>query len=176
VSPTGDSAGQFEWVTVAVLGRTRGNRGELTATSFSSRPERFRNLREVYLFGDGRRAEVETAWFHEGRLILKFRGVDSISEAERLVGFEVRIPRGERVALEAGEYFVSELIGCRVEERDGTVLGRVRDWQEYGGPPLLELENGMLIPFARSICVEIDPGGGRIVVELPEGLKELNAS
>ena len=41
---------------------------------------------------------------------------------------------------------------------------------------LLVVEGGLLIPFARSICVEIDPAAKRIAVELPEGLKELNRS
>jgi hypothetical protein len=33
-----------------------------------------------------------------------------------------------------------------------------------------------LIPFARSICVEIDPAAKRVIVELPEGLEDLNRS
>ncbi|MBV8906968.1 MAG: ribosome maturation factor RimM, partial [Acidobacteriia bacterium] len=54
-------------------------------------------------------------------------------------------------------------------------LGKVVDWHEAGSG-LLVLQSGALIPFARSICVSIDPAGKRIEVELPEGLKELNAS
>ena len=49
------SSPEAEWVTVALLGKTRGNRGEITAFSLSSKPERFESLREVYLFGAGRR-------------------------------------------------------------------------------------------------------------------------
>lgn len=48
------------------------------------------------------------------------------------------------------------------------------EFLEYGGTPLLELESGLLIPFARAICTEIDPQGRRIVVQLPEGLKDVN--
>ncbi len=163
------------WVTIAVLGRVRGNRGELTAVPLSSRPERYQDLVDVYLFGDGSRYRVESVWWHERRLIFKFEGVDSISEAEPLAGAEVRIPRDERMALESGEYFVSDLVGCEVIDRaTGTSLGTVADWLEGGGPGLLELSTGLLVPFARSICVEIDPAARRIVVDLPAGLKELN--
>ena len=80
------SSPESEWVTVALLGKTRGNRGELTAFSLSSKPERFENLREVYLFGSGQKYEVEETWFHLRTLIFKFRGVDTISDAEKLVG------------------------------------------------------------------------------------------
>jgi 16S rRNA processing protein RimM len=169
------SSSPAAWVTVAVLGKTRGNRGELSALALSSKPERFESLREVYLFGGGERHEVESAWFHEGTLILKFRGIDSISDAEKLRGAEVRIPRGERISLEPGEFFESDLIGCDVADvTSGQSLGKVAGWQDAGGAGLLVLEDGLLIPFARSICVEIDPQARRIGVQLPEGLADLN--
>jgi 16S rRNA processing protein RimM len=167
------SSGSADWVTVAVLGRARGIRGEVTAISFS-KPERYESLREVFLFPEGSRREVESAWFHDNRLILKFRGVDTMSDAERLAGCEVRVPLGERIRLEPGEYFESDLIGCEVVERDGGAsLGRVTALQDAGGSGVLEVEGGLLIPFARAICVAIEPEARRIVVDLPEGLKEL---
>jgi 16S rRNA processing protein RimM len=170
---------EAQWVTVALLGKTRGNRGELTALALSSKPERYETVREVYLFGTGAREagekqEVESAWFHDGTLILKFRGVDSISDAERLCGCEVRVPIAERARLEEGEFFESDLIGCEVVERPtGQSLGRVSAWQDAGGAGLLVVGD-LLIPFAREICVEIDPAARRIAVQLPEGLKDLN--
>lgn len=165
------------WVTVARLGKTRGNRGEITALALSSKPERYQALREVYLFGSGDRYNVESAWFHDGTLILKFRGIDTISDAEKLVGAEVRIPRSERITLDPGEYFETDLVGCEIIERGtGQSLGRVSGWDDSGGAGLLTLESGLMIPFARAICVDIDPAARRILVELPEGLKDLNPS
>ena len=169
------SLSDSEWVTVAVLGKARGNRGELTAYSLSSKPERYTGLTEVCLFGSGERFEVESTWFHQGTLIFKFRGVDTISDAERLSGSEVRIPKSARTPLEPGEFFHSDLVGCDVIDRSsGESYGRVSGWLDSGGPGLLEVEGGLLIPFARAICVEIDPEARRITVELPEGLKDLN--
>jgi 16S rRNA processing protein RimM len=166
------------WVTIALLGKTRGNRGEVTAISLSGKPERYRQLREVYLFGSGERYEIETTWFHNGTLIFKFLGVDSISDAELLSGLEVRVPLAERAPLEAGEFFQSDLIGCEVIDRaSGVRIGAVTDWDDGGGAGLLVIdEGGLLIPFARAICVEIDPAAKRIAVELPPGLKDLNRS
>jgi 16S rRNA processing protein RimM len=162
---------------VARLGKTRGNRGEITAVALSDRPDRFQALGRVYLWGSGAplEREVERAWFHDGTLIFKFAGVDTISDAEPLAGMEVRVPAAERIALEAGEFFQSDLVGCEVVDRKtGAALGRVEAWQDAGGPGLLVVEGGLLIPFARSICVAIDVKARRIAVELPEGLKELN--
>ncbi|MBZ5579155.1 MAG: ribosome maturation factor RimM [Acidobacteriia bacterium] len=166
-----------DWVTVALLGKTRGNRGEITALPLSSNPERYQQLREVHLFGSGQRCEVESTWFHNGTLIFKFRGIDSISAAELLNGAEVRIPMSERAPLEPGEFYQEDLVGCEVvDRRTGALLGRVLGWQDSGGPGLLVVEGGLLIPFARTICVEINPAAKRIGVELPEGLKDLNPS
>jgi len=168
-----------EWVTVALLGKARGNRGEVTAIAFSSKLERFETLREVYLFGPGQDAprpmEVETVWLHQRTLVFKFRGVDTISDAERLSGLEVRLPWSERTALEPGEFFESDLVGCQVvDRRTGEALGCVSGVQDAGGSGLLVVDDDWLIPFARSICVEIDPVARRITVELPEGLKDIN--
>ena len=64
-----------------------------------------------------------------------------------------------------------------VELGTGRVLGVVEDWQEYGGPPLLQVKaqdgREILIPFAKAICREIDVAGRRIGVDLPEGLDDL---
>ena len=144
-----------QWVTVAVLGRVRGTRGELTAIDLSGRPGRLEALVDVWLFGDGARREVESVWYHDGRPIFKFRGIDGIGDAEPLVGAEVRVPFSQRAPLEPGEFYQEDLIGCEVVERGtGERLGRVAKFHEHGGTPLLEVEGGLLIPFARAICVE----------------------
>jgi len=168
---------QDAWVTIALLGKTRGNRGELTAIPLSDKPERFQALTEVYLFGQGERREVETTWFHNGTLIFKFRGIDTISSAEPLTGCEVRVPMAQRAALEPGEFFQSELIGCEVfDHHSGERIGRVTDWQDGGGAGILVVDGRLMIPFARAICVEINPAAQRIAVNLPPGLKDLNQS
>ena len=163
------------WVAIAVLGKTRGNRGEITAFSLSSKPERFQALREVFLFGTGQRFEVESTWFHMGTLVFKFRGVDTISDAEPLTGAEVRVPAADRAPLDENEFFQSDLIGCDVfDSSGGERIGTVTGWEDSGGHGLLVVDDTLLVPFARSICKEIDPVRRRILVELPEGLKDLN--
>jgi 16S rRNA processing protein RimM len=170
-----------DWIAVAVLGRPRGIRGELTAVSLSSKPERFASLKLVRLVpADAGEAvclhyEVESVWDHGGTLVFKFAGVDSMNDAEKLRGAEVQVPASERVELGPGEYFHSDLIGCEVRERiSGRVVGKVTDFQEYGGPPLLEVDGGrLLIPFVKAICVDIRPADKLILTELPEGLESL---
>jgi 16S rRNA processing protein RimM len=172
-----------QWVTIARLGRAWGNRGELAAIALTSKPERFQQLQEVFLFREGEPVgaggiEVEKVWEHGREWVFKFRGVDTISQAELLERAEVRIPLVDRLPVERDEHYVSDLMGCEVRDgATGELLGAVTGWQDAGGSGLLEVGNGdepLLIPFARSLCVEIDTVKKKIVVNLPEGLKDLN--
>ena len=174
-----------KWIAIALLTSPRGIRGEIQAVPFSDNAERFQSLKGVFLFGaEGTEAEplrldVESVWEHRGRAIFKFRGIDTIPDAEKLRGKEVRIPLGERPQLPQGEYYQSDLVGCEVVERaTGELVGQVKGWQECGGPALLEIAGAdgkeILVPFAGSICVEIDTAARRIRVDLPDGLKDIN--
>ena len=165
-----------DWVTLAELKRARGLRGELFADPVGASFERFRpGLQATAAFGhDQRQVEVERSWVFKDRLVLKFVGIDSRTEAEQIQGWEMRVPASERIPLAEGEYYVSDLQGCRVETTGGRCLGEVTGWQDNGRQLLLEV-GILLVPFVRAICTTIDPAGRRIVVELPEGLEEINA-
>ena len=168
------------WIAVARLARAWGNRGELAAAALTSKPERFQKLKEVFLFREGRavapgRFRVESVREHMRSWLFKFQGVDTISQAEALEQSEVRIPAEERLATEEDEHYLSDLMGCEVRERStGDLVGVVTGWEEAGGAGMLEVGGEMLIPFARAICVEIDTRAKKILVNLPEGLKDLN--
>jgi len=85
----------------------------------------------------GEKYQIETNWFHSGTLVFKFRGVDTISDAEALYGREVRIPASQRTPLDEGEYFQSDLLGCEVvARRTGESLGHVTAWDDGGGTGL----------------------------------------
>ena len=80
----------------------------------------------------------------------------------------------ERGALPEGEYFQSDLLGCYViDAATGKCLGLVAGWQQYGGPPLMEVRvdgREVLIPFVSSICRQVDLTARTIAVDVPEGL------
>jgi len=191
------------WVLVARILRARGNKGEVAAEILTDFPERLTKLREIFL--DGPQGEPEcvklrSCWLsqnHRGQAVFHVEGVNSISAAEKLRGRALLLPLEQRVVLPAGQYFVSDLVGCSVFETPATppalasspcslgeapaLLGTVRDVQfpgeELAGTPLLEVDTSqgeILIPLAEDICTKIDPRARRIDVVLPEGLRDLN--
>ncbi len=105
-----------------------------------------------------------------------------MSDAETLIGCEIQIPRHERAELEPGASYVGDLVGCIVRVReDGAerALGPVEDVQFGAGEaPLLVVREGrreFLIPFAEAYIRRVDTQGRTILMELPEGMLELDA-
>jgi 16S rRNA processing protein RimM len=168
-----------EFATIARIRRPQGRRGEVAVELYTDFPERFGEGSRVSLWLNGqprRDMELEDAWPHKGGMILKFAGVDSITDAEKLAGWEVQVPAAERVALEGAAVYVSDLIGCKVIER-GEELGTIVDLDDRTGTPVLTVktpQGELLVPFATEICRVIDTDRKVVEVELPEGLRELN--
>ena len=167
-------------IIVARAVRTRGLKGELVADVLTDFPERFESVSEMTgVAPDGKRKqlELESYWFQNERMILKFAGYDTIDSAKELVGFEFGLPEAERVELPENHYYDWELEGCSVESKSGLRVGKVREVMRTGGVELLVVENEgrpeVLIPMAAAIVVEIDVTGKRIVIDPPEGLLEL---
>jgi 16S rRNA processing protein RimM len=164
-------------VAVGRIFRERGRIGELTAEIYSSQTGRAEKLKDVVLSLAGlkRPVQVERLWYHNGRPVFKFVGIDSISDAEIWRGADLLAPESERARPEPGEYSHADLIGCEIWAPEP--LGIVRGIDDYGGQTLLRIEKSgggeMLVPFAKAICREIDVARKVIRAELPEGLADL---
>jgi 16S rRNA processing protein RimM len=161
--------------------KTQGRRGEVAVELHSDVPDRFRvGLRLFALAQDNtrRKLQIEELWPHKELLVLKFVGVDSISDAEELIGCELQIPRSERAQLESGWNYVSDLIGCVVFD-PGREIGKIADVQFGAGEaPLLIVGTGdkrYEIPYAEAYLKSVDLEHKQIYMQLPEGMLELNA-
>jgi len=189
------------WIVLAHLLRPQGRKGELLAELFTDFPERFEERKQVFLAPSGfegeaaqaRSAEVVSFWLpvgkNEGRIVLQFAGIDSITQAEGLAGLEVIVAGEERTPLDDDSVYISELIGCTVYD-GSTVVGVVVDIQfpttadgarrREEAAPLLEVadEDGdeILIPFAKAFVVGVDTKAKRVDMNLPVGLLDVNRS
>lgn len=178
-----NTSGRF--LAIARIVRPQGRRGEVAAEILTDFPARFRQAQAVFLEVPGQGpqpAQLERAWPHKGRIILKFLGTDSIESASRLRGLQVLIPWEQRAPLPPHHYYLCELQGCRVvRERGGKEIGTVTEVEPTGGVDVLHIRradgNGeVLIPLAQEICTRIDRATRTIVIDPPEELLELNES
>lgn len=168
-----------EFVTIALVRKTQGKRGEVAAEVHTAVPDRFQpGMHLSALLEDGQRRDLvlEEFWPHKGMIVLKFAGFDTISDAETLLHAELQV--SERAQLEHGWTYVSDLVGCRVWDREREI-GSVKDVIFGAGEaPLLLVTQGKQefeIPFAETYLTEVDPADKTIRMNLPEGLLEVNA-
>jgi 16S rRNA processing protein RimM len=170
-----------EFITLARVAKTQGRHGEVAVELHSDVPDRLhQGLRVFALAEDGSRRElkIEDAWPHKEFVVLKFAGVNSISDAEPLVRCELQVPQSERAQLEPGAAYVSDLVGCTLldHEREVGVVTDVRFGA--GEAPLLVVgaeKSELEIPFAQEFLVRVDLDRKHIEMNLPEGLLEVNA-
>ncbi|MGB7209959.1 MAG: ribosome maturation factor RimM [Pyrinomonadaceae bacterium] len=168
----------MDLITIAKVAKTRGLRGEVIAELLTDFPERFDGLVDVTgTFEDGRQVDlkIERHFFQKNRIVLKFTGYDTIEQGEDLRGIEISVPESEAVELDTDEFFDWQLEGCRVETIGGETIGTVRELLRTGGTEVLIVagtEKEFLIPFAESICVEVDVDNKLIRIDPPDGLLE----
>ena len=172
--------------------RPQGRHGEILADILTDFPERFAERKRLFLVasetGHGsaaknsspREVTLEHHWLHKGRIVFKFTGIDSISDAETLRGLDVAIPAGERAPLTDGAVYIGDLMGCDVVDVANTppaAVGRVADVDRQAALLVVEDAKGaeVLIPFAQAYLEKIDLDAKRIEMRLPAGLLEINA-
>ncbi len=166
---------------MALVIKTQGRRGEVAVELHTDAPDRFqREMRLWALAKDGRRREivVEDLWPHKNFLVLKFAGIETISDAETLVGAELQLPSSERAHLEPGWTYLSDLIGCTVVD-GGREIGEVVDVRFGAGEAALLVVKGEAklpyeIPFAEAYLEKLDLERKQVRMKLPEGLLEVN--
>jgi len=171
-----------EFITLARVVKTQGRQGEVAAEVHSDIPDRFTagmKLSALSPEGTRRELEVEQMWPHKNLLVLKFGGVNSISDAEALVRCELQVPRTERAQLESGWNYVSDLAGCKVLDH-GQEIGVIEDVQFGAGEaPLLIVVDGagknFDVPFAEAYLGGVDLAQKQVRMLLPEGMLEINA-
>lgn len=171
-----------EYISLARVLKTQGRRGEVAVEVHSDIPDRFIEGMRLFALderGVRRQLKVEELWPHKGGLVLKFEGIDSISDAETLLRCELQVPETERAQLETGWTYVSDLTGCIVFDGDREV-GKI-EGVEFGAgeAPLLIVRGGAKtsyeIPFAEAYLASVDVAAKRVRMKLPEGMLEINA-
>ena len=111
----------MQFITLARVLKTQGRHGEVAAESHTDVPDRFVEGMRLYALaehGQRRELKLEGWWPHKGLVVLKFEGIDSISDAETLQRCELQVPASERAELEPGWTYVSDLVGCSVFNRE----------------------------------------------------------
>lgn len=166
-------------IAIAYIGRTKGVRGHVKAELLSTDLQRFDSAESIVVQKQGQpdRALKLQHWKpEEPGVLLKFVGIDTPEEASKvLVKAYVTVARDDVPALPADTYYIFELVGCRVEDETGKILGQIEEVLEMPSADVyvVQGERGeILVPAVADYIVEVDTTGQRVVVR---GIEDLLA-
>jgi 16S rRNA processing protein RimM len=165
------------YLRVGVISSTHGIKGEVKVFPTTDDPERFKELKQVYL-DTGRDfilLEIEGVKFFKQMVILKFKGIDNINDIEKYRGKDLLISRDNAVKLEEGEYFIYDLINSEVVTDEGEPLGILTEIMATGANDVYIVKTvegkELLLPSIKECILKVDVENKRITVHLLNGLR-----
>lgn len=161
-------------VVIGTVVAPHGIRGEVKVRMETDFPERFEELEEVWLqpkSGPGRMAGIEGVRFHQNVVLIKFEGCDDRNAAEELRDADLRISKEDLVELEAGQFYIHDIIGLDVYTTEGRHLGQVTEVLQGPANDVYVTPMAM-IPALKQFVREIDLEERKMIVEPVEGLTE----
>jgi 16S rRNA processing protein RimM len=138
------------------VGRPHGTDGAFVVEGGSQDPRRFERGASLLVGGEPATVVVSRR-VGKGCVAIKLdRAVER--------GAELAVRREDLAPLESGSYYVADLVGLEVVEKDGPSLGVVRDVLPGPANDALELDGGLLLPLVEDCVLDIDLAAGRLLV------------
>jgi 16S rRNA processing protein RimM len=158
-------------VRVGLVVRAHGVRGALRVRAES---DALATLERVH--AGGREYRVLRASPDKEDFLVELEGVRDRSTAEAMRGVALEVPREELPPVEPGEHYVADLVGCRVYDAAGALLGEVASSFPAGPYEMLEVKGprDFMLPFTAPIVTYVDVAARRIVCDPPPGLIDLD--
>ena len=155
---------------------TFGIKGFVKVNPWVNDVTRFDDLKKVYIKirKELKTLEIEEVKYHKNQVLLKFKGVETVEQAEMLRNAIIEIDRKDAIPLEEGEYFIADLLESEVYTDEGEKLGILEDIFNTGSNDIYvvknELGKSILLPRIKDVFKEIDVENKKIIVHLIVGL------
>lgn len=165
-----------EFLELGQIVNTFGIKGMIKVKPFTDDITRFDNIKNIYVETNKteNQYEIEEVKYHKGMVLIKFKGIDSIEEAELLRNSYLKIHRKDEPELEEGTYYIADLIGLEVYSDEGSLLGKLDDIYNTGSNDIYvvkdELGKQLLLPAISDVIKKIDLQQKKIVVHILKGL------
>ena len=166
-----------EYFEVGQIVNTFGIKGQLKVKPFTDDMERFEELKTVYICkkNEIKKVEIEDVKYNKQCVLLKVKGIEDLTEAEKYKGLFLKIDRKDAKKLPKDTYFIADILGLEVYTDEGELLGKVDDIFPTGANDVYvvkdELGKQILLPSIPEVLKEIDLEKGKVIVHLIEGLR-----
>ena len=137
---------------------------------------RFDNLKKVHIKSkkNDEELQIEEVKYQKNMVLVKFKGIETVENAEKLRNSFVEIDRADAIPLEEGQYFIADLLGLDVFLDTGEKLGVLEDIYNAGSSDIYVVKNELgkqfLLPYIDEVIKKINLEEGKIIVHIIEGL------
>ena len=154
----------------------KGLKGEVKVNSFTDDNTKFERIPKVFIKQKQtlKEYEIEKVGYHKNQVIIKFKNINTVEEAETLRNSYIVVDREIFGELPEGVYYIADLIGLDVYTESNEYLGKVDDIFSTGSNDVYvvkdELGKQKLLPGIDEVIKKIDLESNKIIVNLIEGL------
>ena len=166
-----------DYLEIGQIVNTYGIKGFVKVVPFTDDITRFEKLKSVYIDIKGNLKEftIEEVKYSKNMVLIKFKEIPDINEAERYRNYYIKINREDAIKLPKDTYFIADLIGLQVYvESTNQLLGKVDDIFPTGSNDVYvvkdELGKQILLPGTKEVIKQVDLEGGKIIVHILPGL------
>jgi 16S rRNA processing protein RimM len=161
---------------IGYIVKPQGIKGEVKVQPETPNPGRFKKLKQVFIRNESgtQKLSIRSVRFDDRFVYLGFLEVQDRDQAELLRSSEILIEAADLIKPNKGEYFVHDLVGCRVFDEKNTLIGEITDVVQMSSSDIyvVRTEDGdeKLIPAIREVIREVDTENKRVDIHVMEGL------
>ncbi len=167
----------MDWLEVGKIVNTHGLKGEVKVVPWTDSPETFEDIDCVYIkkkTGDIC-LNIENMKYQKNNIILKFKEISKIEDAEPLKNKTLFAERDALGELPEGVYYIADIIGLKAVDTDGKLIGTVSDIFNTGSNDIYEIKRegmkNLLLPDIDDV-ITVELENERVIVRIPKGLED----
>lgn len=161
---------QNDLITIGVIVAPHGVRGELKVIPQTDFPDRFLTMDDCYI--DGKLYHLSSARFHKQFVLITLDEIVDRNAAELISKKDIQITREQLVPLEEGRYYIFDMIGLSVYNKEGVLLGTLSDVLQPGANDVYVVtkpgEPDLLLAAIDGVIIDIDMNNRTMIVDPPE--------
>lgn len=154
---------------------TYGIKGFVKVVPLVDNNNQFKNFKVLYVQGKNNihELQIEEVKFSKNLVLIKFKGIETIEQAEELRNLYLQAKRSD-IKLEEGAHFIVDLIGLEVYTEEGILLGKLKEVLQPGANDVYivedEAKKEILLPAIPDVIKKIDIANNKMIVKLLKGL------
>jgi len=164
-----------EFLLIGKIGRPFSFKGYVRVYPETDFPERLFETEFIHIKIDDnyKKYKVEKVKDHTKSILMKFEGIDSESEAQKLTNLYIEIPLEDAWPLEEDSYYIHDLIGMDIYDEKEQYFGKCTNVLQLTSNDVLVVDHEgaeVLLPIIDQVIKKVDLGSKRVDVKILKGL------